>query len=312
MFFPSFLAAADDPLAHVLDHDFGLGPYLTMNTLTMILVAILLVVTMRKVAQAIGTGPESEGNDRYVTKGRFAQLIEVVVIYMRDTVIRPQLGHQANKFTPFLLTLFFFVLFCNLAGLVPLLDLQKLFGALFAEDYKDFLFVGGTATGRLAVTGALALIAFILWQVNGLRESGFKGWAAHFTAGAPIFVAPLMIVVEVMGTFVKPFALALRLFANMTAGHVLLAVLTGFIIKGFTTLGPLAGTPIAVVSLGASVAIMFLEIFVAFLQAFIFMFLTTLFIAQLSHHEHDDHAGAEAYDEEHPLEQDRAIPVSQV
>lgn len=291
-----------------------IGDLLTMNTLTMIIVAVLFVLFMTWVANKVVTGPESQGNERYITKSRFGQLIEVIVLYLRDKVIRPQLGGRADAFTPFLLTIFFFILALNLVGLVPLMDVQHLFGSVTGVHFPTV--VGGTATGRLGVTAALAVLAFILWQINGVRQNGIVGWAKHFTGGAPWYVAPIMVPVEILGMFVKPFALAVRLFANMTAGHVLLAVLIMFITAGFGALakmGPLAqyggGTVIAIISVAAAVAITFLELFVAFLQAFIFMFLTTLFIAQLEHHHHDDHEGAEEHDHDHPMSRDAAVPM---
>jgi len=304
------LAAGDNPLSHVLDIEL-IGKAVTMNTLTMVILTFVLIAIVGSFAKRIGTGDQAEGNERYITKGNFAQMFEVIVLYLRDTVIRPQLGKQAGTFTPFLLTIFFFILINNLVGLVPLLDLQHFIGAVLFDN-PHFAIVGGTATGRLAVTGGLAVVAFLLWHINSFRTVGIKGWAAHFLGGAPWFLAPIMIPVELIGTFVKPFALALRLFANMTAGHVLLAVLIGFTLKGFGSLGLVGGTPIAIASVAAGVAIMFLELFVAFLQAFIFMFLTTLFIAQMSHDHHDDHAEAEEYDSEHSLVDDPSLPVSAV
>src|SRR5690606_7116796 len=107
-----------------------------------------------------------------------------------------------------------------------------------------------------------------------------------------------------------PAALTIRLFANMTTGHILLAVLIGFVGASLQRLG-VVGAPVSAVSFLGAVAIMFLELFVAFLQAFIFMFLTALFIAQLSHHHHeDDHHSAEAYDEKHPAYLDETVPVT--
>lgn len=282
------LVIAADPLGHVLDKtliEVGGHPILTMKMVTMVAGLVLLILALKKAATAIETGPESAGNERYITKGAFAQMVEVIVLYLRDNVIRPQLGSQTDKFLPFLLTVFFFILINNLLGLVPLMDLQHLVGGALWGD-SHFAVIGGTATGNIAVTGALALIAFIVIQVNGIRSSGIGGWAKHFMGGAPWYIAPIMVPVEIMGTFIKPFALALRLFANMTAGHVLLAVLIGF--TGLILKSPLIGVPVGIVSVAAAVAITFLELFVAFLQAFIFMFLTTLFIAQLSHH-HDEH-----------------------
>jgi F-type H+-transporting ATPase subunit a len=311
---PSILAA-ESPLGHVLDkplipfmNDSIVGPLLTMNTLTMFVAAALTVWVLTSVAKSIGTGPESQGNERYLAKGRGAQMIEVIVLYLRDKVIYPQLGEDTGrKFAPLLLSLFFFILFNNLLGLVPLLDIQHLIGGLFFKD-PHFAIIGGTATGRLAVTAGLAVTVFIIWQINGIRESGLGGWAKHFLGGGPAYLAPIMVPVEIMGMFVKPVALALRLFANMTAGHVLLAVLIGFTAAAPAALGWLLGTPVGIVAILGSIAIMFLELFVAFLQAFIFMFLTTLFIAQLAHshaHDHDDHA----HDDHHPADKAHAAPV---
>lgn len=287
------LVIAADPLGHVLDKtliEVGGHPVLTMKMVTMVVGVGLLIFALKKAAAAIETGPESQGNERFITKGSLGQMIEVIVLYLRDKVIKPQLGGATDTFLPFLLTVFFFILINNLIGLVPMMDFQHLLGGLFFRD-PHFAVIGGTATGNIAVTGALALIAFVVIQINGIRSSGIGGWAKHFLGGAPWYIAPIMVPVEIMGTFIKPFALALRLFANMTAGHVLLAVLIGF--TGLIASNPLIGVPVGIVSVGAAVAITFLELFVAFLQAFIFMFLTTLFIAQLSHH-HKEHEEAHA------------------
>ncbi len=312
MFPPPILAAEDNPLGHVLDKALiplpegmfspatakFLGPILTMNTLTMIIASAIMVWALITASKSIHTGPDKDGDNRYITKGRFAQMIEVVVLYLRDSVIRAQLGREGDRFAPFLLTVFFFILFNNLLGLVPLLDLQHLFGALFLND-SHFAVIGGTATGRIAVTGALAVVAFILWQVNGLRSLGLIEWCRHFTAGAPWYLWWLMVPVEIMSMFVKPFALAIRLFANMTAGHVLLAVLMMFTAAAPKALGLLAGGPIGLISAIGAIGIFFLEILVAFLQAFIFLFLTTVFIAQLVHH-HDEHAESHTSHEAEP------------
>jgi F-type H+-transporting ATPase subunit a len=297
------LLASTNPLDHVVDKPLPGG--LSMHVVTMVIVAVLLVVTLMKAANAIATGPESQGNERYMTKGAFSQVIEVIVLYLRDTIIRPQLGEATDKFLPYLLTLFFFVLYNNLFGLLPLLDLQHLFGV-------HTTWFGGAATANIAVTAALALISFVVIQVTGLRSNGFKGWAKHFLGGAPVYLAPIMVPVEIMGMILKPFALAIRLFANMTAGHTLLATLLMFTVLAFKGLGVAGGTGITLVAFLASVPLMFLELFVAFLQAFVFMFLTTVFIAQLMHHEHHDeeHADDHAHgDHGHAKDHARAVPA---
>lgn len=278
--------AAENPIEHVMDvplYEVGGIRVLTMRMVTMVVVALLLIASLMSAAKAIGTGPESEGNERYITKGAFARFIEVIVVYLMEKVIQPQLGDRSRAFAPFLLTIFFFILYNNLFGLLPVVDLQHLLG-------MEKPIVGGTATGEIAVTAALALITFVVVQVNGIRSLGIKSYLKHYLGGAPLYLAPIMIPVEILGTIIKPVALAIRLFANMTAGHVLLATLIMFCGMGLRGLGILGGGGITVISVLVSVAIMFLELLVAFIQAFIFTFLSALFIGLLSHdHAHDDH-----------------------
>jgi F-type H+-transporting ATPase subunit a len=309
---PAILAAGD-PLSHVLDRtlfSFNVGSMkldFTMNTLTMLIAAVVFIWVINAAAKAIGTGDASQGNERFITKGKLSQMVEVIVLYLRDNVIKPQLGADTNRFLPLLLSIFFFILINNLFGLIPLLDIQHIAGT-FAGD-AHFAVIGGTATGRIAVTAALATVVFLVWNLWGIKSGGVGGWMKHFTGGAPWYLWPIMIPVELMGLIVKPAALTIRLFANMTAGHILLAVLVGFVAAAPAALGWL-GAPVSVVAFAGAVAIMFLELFVAFLQAFIFMFLTTLFIAQMGHHHHDDHGHAEAYDGHHDAEHDLAAPVT--
>ena len=296
---PTTLAAAD-PTDHVTDvilWKIGDTPILTMHMVTLTVVAIIFVLFMMWVAKAIETGPESEGNDRYRTKGRFAQLIEAMVMYLRDEMLVPVMGeHHARKYLPFLMTTFFFILFMNVFGLIPLLDLQHTLGS-------HTTFIGGTATANIAVTAALAFVAFIVIQIHSIQELGIKGFLQHLCGGlvpGPVALAPvvaIVFVVEFLGLFIKPVALAIRLFANMLAGHTLMAVLLGF--GAMAAKGGMSGFgigAIAVVSGVAGVLITFLELFVAFLQAFIFMFLTAVFISLMSHH-----------DEEHGDEDDHAL-----
>jgi F-type H+-transporting ATPase subunit a len=294
----SLLLAEDpNPLGHVLDVTLIAAPdgtpLITMHMLTLVLAFLALVWVMMTAAKAIETGPESEGNDRYLTSGRIGQMVEVLTLALRDKVIEPVLGSATNKYLPYLLTLFFFVLLNNLLGLVPLLDLQHIAGALFMGD-SHWAVVGGTATGNLAVTAGLALISFIVIQVHGLRELGVGGWVHHLLGGAPAYLAPIMVPVELLGMLIKPGALAIRLFANMMAGHTLMATLALFGLMALNGIGTwIAALGISFIAGAFAVAISFLELFVAFLQAFIFMFLTAVFIGQLSHHDdhHEEHAG---------------------
>lgn len=287
--------AADNPVAHVINHPFVVldnGWVVWSSNMTNMLLATLIVAGCGLyVASKIQTGPETAGNARYLSKNRFAQLIEVFYVYLREQVIRPLLHERTEKFTPYLLTLFFWILVSNLLGLVPLLDLHNLTFPQFANEHLAW--IGGTATQNLWVTGALAIIAGIVINIAGIRALGFKEYMNHMTGGAPPMAWPLLIPIEMMGFLViKPVALAIRLFANMTAGHILLAVLLSFPAMALGA-GYLIGVPVTIISVAGAVAIMFLELFVAFLQAFVFMFLTAVFLSQLAPH------GEHTHDQEH-------------
>jgi F-type H+-transporting ATPase subunit a len=290
-----FLLASSSAQDHVRDHvlwSVDGTPILTLHMVTLVVAAALALWAMLAAARAISTGPASQGNRRYLTRGRVAQLVEVMVVYLRDQMIQPVLGARAtNRYLPYLLTVFFFILANNLLGLVPLGDLQHLLGLHDA-------YIGGTATSNIAVTGALALVSLVVIQVHGLRELGLKGWVHHLLGGAPWWLFPLMVPVELAGHIIKPAALAIRLFANMVAGHTLLATLMLF---GYTAAtkgsGVFAVLGISVASGLFALAISFLELFVAVLQAFIFMFLTAVFLSLMSHH--DDHEAHHAEDAAH-------------
>jgi F-type H+-transporting ATPase subunit a len=187
-------------------------------------------------------------------------LLEMLVVFVRDEICIKNIGeHHGRKLAPYILTLFFFILVCNLLGLVPL---------------------GSTATGNLNVTAGLAILSFLMIQLEGIRENGFfKHWKNLVPHGLPIFVLPIMIVVEVLGMFVKPFALCIRLFANMTAGHVAILSFLGMIFIFKSLMVGFVAVPLAL-------GIIMLELFVAFLQAYIFAMLTSLFIGFSVHPSH--------------------------
>ena len=289
-----FLLAGDvqiDPTEHVRDVvllKIGEVPIVTMHMVTLIAVTVVFLLVMMKAAKAIATGPESEGNDRYMTRGRLGQIIETMVVYLRDEMLAPVLGARDTKrYLPYLMTLFFFVLFQNLFGLIPVADILHLFGVQQTP-------VGGTSTANIMVTGALAVLSFFMIELHGFREQGLKGWLLHNCGGlvpGPVYLLPialLVFVVELAGHLIKPTALAIRLFANMFAGHTLMAVLLSFgLVAHNGGMGLLGIGTISVISGAAAVMVMFLELFVAFLQAFIFMFLTAVFLSLMSHHEHE-------------------------
>lgn len=201
-----------------------------------------------------------------VPRGRFWNLLEVFFEFIRDKVARPTIGHHdADRFLPFLLTLFFFVLGCNLLGMVPWL---------------------GSPTGSLAVTGALAFITFLVVIGSGMKKLGVVGfWKAqvpHMDLPGPLgAVLKFGIwVIEVLGLFIKHSVLAIRLLANMVAGHIVLAVIVAFI---SVTAGSLVFWGVMPISILGATALSLLELFVAFLQAYVFVFLASLFIGAAVH-----------------------------
>ncbi len=180
------------------------------------------------------------------------------------------------------------------AGLIWFDDLTK------DTPHSHFHGIGGTPTGNIAVTFALALIAITVVIGSGIRALGVGGFIHHMTLGAPVFLWPLTILLEIIGLLAKPFALMVRLFANMTAGHVMLSALLGFSAMAWNALavtqtgsisggGALAAVAISIGSIIFATAIGLLELLVAFIQAYIFTFLTTMFISMFQHHGHDDH-----------------------
>lgn len=281
----------DNPLSHVLPHplkkvsaDWLPGGEITVlsDQIVMMMVAgLLLVIAFPVLIRRRRDGSET---GRLVPSG-FANAIEAICEYFRNDVARPQLGPHTDRFIKYIWSVFFFILTINLLGLLPIGILTPvIFG----------VHIGGTATANIWVTGTLAVMTLILTVVNGLRLGG-KDYLAHMSPGPP-WLAPLMIPLEaIIGPLAKTFALTVRLFANMMAGHILLAVLVGMILTAGKALGLFGGLAVAVPAVAGSVAITMLEILVAFLQAFIFTYLTTLFIGQAVHFHHDDHGEAAAH-----------------
>ncbi len=280
-----------NPAEHVYNHVYLKsedGTWLwSGNQGNLVLSAVILILVGAWAAKKIGTGPASEGTGRYVTSNKFAHMIEVICVYMRDEVAQPLLGSRTAKLMPFLWTIFFFILVNNLLGLVPILDVIHLLSPSLKASHATP--IGGTATQNIWVTGVLALIAAVFFNVVAVRRLGIGGYLKHLTAGAPFPASVLLFVLELASQLViKPFALAMRLFANMTAGHILLATLIGFagsvVKESLVVQGPV--TLIAIIG---GFGIMLLELFVAFMQAFVFTFLTTVFIALMDHHEEHGH-----------------------
>ena len=211
-----------------------------------------------------------------LTPTGFRNFIELICQFLRDFAARPYLGHHTDRFIPYIWTVFFFILTCNLIGLLPLEPLTK---AFFGKS------IYGTATGNIFVTGTLAACTLLMIVVNGLRLHGMS-YVKHFFMG-PFPINILIALLEVIGLVAKTFALTVRLFANMCAGHILLAILVSFIAMAGAS-GAVLGFSVAIPVVIGSVAIYMLEIFVAFLQAFIFTFLSCVFIGQAVNIHHDE------------------------
>ncbi|MEW6012936.1 MAG: F0F1 ATP synthase subunit A [Elusimicrobiota bacterium] len=187
-------------------------------------------------------------------------IIEIILIFIRDEVVKPNLGYLAHKYVPYFATLFFFILLMNLLGFIPF---------------------GATATGNIAVTLGLALTTFILINFAGAKEAGLSHYIKTFIpSGVPWWLYPVIIPIEIIGLFTKTFALAIRLFANMISGHIVILVFISFIFI-FGAINVYLGLFLtAPVSVFLVLFVSLLEVFVAFLQAYIFTFLTAIFVSQ--------------------------------
>ncbi|MDZ7779203.1 MAG: F0F1 ATP synthase subunit A [Gemmatimonadota bacterium] len=244
---------AFDPI-HIGGVAIDLSP--TRQLIFIFLAALLCIAVFVPVAKALrrsGTASAPSG---------FANAAEALILYFRNDIVRANIGEDGDGYTPFILTIFFFILFMNLLGLTPF---------------------GITATANLSVTAALAGIAFIVTEVAGMRELGPAGYARtifYLPPGLPAPMKPIMLVimapVEFLGKLAKPFALAVRLFANLMAGHILILAIVGLILVNQSLL--VGGFSVVGMSL-----LMILELFVACLQAYIFAMLTSVFIGLIRH-----------------------------
>ena len=228
--------------------DFSITKHLVFMMLAAMIAALVLWYTAHAVARAQAAGRPPRG---------FAAAMEAIVLYVRQEVILPNVGPHGEGYVNYLLTVFFFLLACNLFGLLPW---------------------GATATSNIAVTGAMAFLSLCVIEISGMHALGLKGYLGtifYLPPGLPTWMRPVMLIImtpiEIIGKLAKPFALAVRLFANMTAGHVVLLALIGltFLFQSY------------LVGIGASflaTGVMLLELFVAFLHAYIFTLLTSVFI----------------------------------
>lgn len=235
--------------------DVSLTKHVVMLFVAGILCMLTLISAARSQARSAATGRPPRG---------LANAIESMVLYMRNEIILPNVGHDGEKFVPFCLSLFFFILFCNLLGLIP---------------------YGSTATSNISVNATLAIISFFVIEIAGMFALG-KGyintivyWPHDMSLAIKAPITLIMTPVEIMGKFTKPLALTIRLFANMIAGHVVVLALISIIFTFASWF--LMPAPVL-----AATGIMLLEIFVAFLQAFVFALLVAVFIGQIRESAH--------------------------
>ena len=239
----------DLPEIHLGLFDLQITRFMVMELVVAVLLAAIIIPLARHVAK------------NPITRGRFLNAFEVLILFIRDNVARPTIGgHGADAFLPYLWTVFFFVLFNNLLGMIP---------------------GGASATGNVNVTAVLAIMTFVVVLIAGIKASRLPvGFWINLvpTLDVPWFMKPpmwlLMFAIEIAGLFIRHLVLSVRLFANMLAGHIVLAVILGFIIS----VGGNLWYVVAPASIAGVIALSLLELFVAFLQAYIFVFLSALFI----------------------------------
>jgi F-type H+-transporting ATPase subunit a len=236
---------------------------LTRNVVQMILALIVLVLLMTSVAKHYKRG---QGTNK-APRG-FQNAVEPVIMFVRDEVAKPNLGHKYHKYMPFLLTVFFFILINNIFGLIP--------GA-------------ANVTGNIAFTAVLGVISLLVINISGNKHY----WGHIFNPPVPFGIKLILVPVEILSIFTKSASLIIRLFANMLAGHIIIICLISLIFI-FSNISKVAGIGFSPISVGFAAFIYVIEVLVAFIQAFIFTNLTAVFIGQAVEegHHHDEHAHA--------------------
>jgi len=279
-------SSIDHPLIHlptVLGIDFSVTKHVFMLWVVAALVFLVVTTTVRRYLR----------QDRLIPSG-FMNALESIVEFVRDGIVEPNVGRKwVNAWTPLLLTLGVFILASNAIGLIPIFDVLSLLNHtvlhLPEESFMAKVLHGGaTATGNFNVTAALATITFSAIIVAGARAHGFvQHWKNLVPHGLPLPVTIMLIPIEIMGMFVRPFALTMRLAANMTGGHIAILAILSFVFI-FTELSGQAvvGVGIGVPSVVLAVLLSALEIIVVAVQAYVFTLLSAVFIGMAIHAHH--------------------------
>jgi len=276
----------DHPLIHlppVFGIDFSITKHVFMLWVVAALVFLIVTVTVRRYLR----------QDRLIPSG-FMNALEVVVEFVRDGIVEPNVGRKwVKSWTPLLLTFAVFILAANAIGLIPIFDVLSLINHsvlhLPEESFMARVLHGGTtATGNYNVTAALATVTFFAIVIAGARAHGFvQHWKNLVPHGLPLPVTLMLIPIEIMGMFVRPFALTMRLAANMTGGHIAILAILSFVFI-FTELSgqALVGVGIGIPSVVLAVLLSALEIIVVAVQAYVFTLLTAVFIGMAIHAHH--------------------------
>jgi len=276
----------DHPLIHlppVFGIDFSISKHVFMLWVVAALVFLIVTVTVRRYLR----------QDRLIPSG-FMSALEIVVEFVRDGIVEPNVGRKwVNSWTPLLLTFAVFILAANAIGLIPIFDVLSLINHsvlhLPEESFMARVLHGGTtATGNYNVTAALATITFFAIVIAGARAHGFvQHWKNLVPHGLPLPVTLMLIPIEIMGMFVRPFALTMRLAANMTGGHIAILAILSFVFI-FTELSgqAIVGIGIGVPSVVLAVLLSALEIIVVAVQAYVFTLLSAVFIGMAIHAHH--------------------------
>jgi F-type H+-transporting ATPase subunit a len=242
---------------HIVDHVWSwaaLGPVKFPVSKHLLMIAIAAFIMLAALPLLV--------RSRSRALAPFRSMIEIIVLFLRDEVVVPNLGRKGSAYLGYFSTLFFFILIMNLLGMVPF---------------------GATATGNLAVTAGLALTTFALVNFAGIKEQGLVSYLSHIVPkGVPLWLYPLLFPIELVGLVTKTFALCIRLFANMIAGHIVILAFISFIFI-FGSLNAAIGFGVAPISVALVLFILLLELFVAFLQAYVFTFLTAIFTGAAMH-----------------------------
>jgi F-type H+-transporting ATPase subunit a len=327
--------AASDPLTHVVPHALHSEPllripfasegtdiplfgirdgvyefYFTNHMLMSLVAGVVTVLVFWLLARKMQ--PNEAGELVPENRSSFTKLFETMAVFIRDEVARPNLGHLTDKYMPYLWTIFFFILFANILGLVPFGPLL----GLVTGDLHTYEYYGGTATSNLALTGILAIGSFIAVIGIGIREAGASHFIGHFNpvgwkhrfpdALMMVPIGAMLFVLEWMGLVIKCAVLAMRLFGTMMAGHLVIAA---FVMLIFTAaeVSVALGYGVGLAVLLGGTILTLLELFICCLQAFIFTFLTVLFISTGAVHEHEEEHGEDALSDEGQMDMDKLL-----